>query len=51
MPAIITGSASGSSTMNSDCRAVMPTPWAASISAGSMPLSPVMLLRSTGSIE
>ena len=51
MPAIITGSASGSSTMISDCRRVMPTPLAASISAGSMPLSPVMPLRSTGSIE
>ncbi|MHC2576372.1 hypothetical protein ACVMHR_001111 [Bradyrhizobium diazoefficiens] len=51
MPAIITGSASGSSTRTSDCRAVMPTPSAASISAGSMPFSPVMPLRSTGSIE
>ena len=51
MPAIMTGSASGSSTMTSDCREVMPTPLAASISAGSMPFSPVMPLRSTGSIE
>ena len=51
VPAILTGSASGSSTIRSDCRAVMPTPLAASISAGSMPLRPVMPLRSTGSIE
>ncbi len=51
MPAMITGSASGNSTMMRDCRAVMPTPCAASVNAGSMPCRPVMVLRSTGSIE
>jgi len=51
MPAMITGSASGSSTDNSDCCSVMPTPWAASRTAGSMPFSPVIVLRSTGSVE
>ena len=51
MPAIITGSASGNSTVNSDCEDVMPTPSAASTIAGSTPRSPVMVLRSTGSIE
>ncbi len=51
MPAIITGSASGNSTVNSDCRGVMPTPWAASRIAASTPFRPVMVLRSTGSIE
>ena len=45
------GSASGSSTMVSDCRDVMPTPCAASVRAGSMPCRPVMVLRRTGSIE
>ncbi len=51
MPAIITGSASGNSTMNSDCRDVMPTPCAASRIAGSTPCRPVMVLRNTGSME
>jgi len=51
MPAIITGSASGSSTMKSDCRGVIPTPWAASRMASSTPFKPVIVLRSTGSIE
>src|SRR5262249_48820328 len=51
MPAMMTGSASGSSTENSDWLDVMPTPWAASTSEGSTPFSPVMVLRSTGSIE
>jgi hypothetical protein len=51
MPAIITGSAKGSSTMVSDCRGVMPTPCAASSRAASTPFSPVMVLRSTGSME
>ncbi|MGY3443198.1 hypothetical protein ACVW17_003199 [Bradyrhizobium sp. USDA 4473] len=51
MPAMITGSANGSSTVNSDCRGVMPTPRAASSNAGSTPFSPVMVLRSTGSME
>ena len=51
MPAMITGSASGSSTMASDCRCVMPTPSAASLIAASTPLRPVMVFRSTGSME
>ena len=37
--------------MVSTWRSVIPTPCAASISAGSTPSSPVMVLRSTGSIE
>ncbi len=37
MPAMITGSASGSSTMRSDCRDVMPTASVASMMAGSIP--------------
>ena len=49
-PAMITGSASGSSTMVSDCRGVMPTPSAASMMAGSIPCSPVMVFRKTGSM-
>ena len=48
---MITGAASGSSIIHSDCRSVMPTPRAASVSTGSTPFSPVMVLRSTGSIE
>ena len=36
---------------NSDCRGVMPTPCAASRIAASTPCRPVMVLRSTGSIE
>jgi len=51
MPAMITGSASGNSTMMSDCRRVMPTPSAASLIAGSTPCNPVMVFRSTGSME
>ena len=51
MPAMMTGIASGSSTMVSDWRGVMPTPCAASRMAGSMPCNPVMVLRSTGSTE
>ena len=47
----MTGSASGNSTVNSDCRGVMPTPCAASRMAASTPCKPVMVLRSTGSIE
>jgi hypothetical protein len=51
MPAIITGSASGNSTLSNDWRGVMPTPCAASRIAGSTPFRPVMVLRSTGSME
>ncbi len=51
MPAMITGAASGSSTSHKDWRGVMPTPWAAMRMAGSMPISAVMVLRSTGSME
>jgi hypothetical protein len=50
MPAMMVGSASGSSTISSDCARVMPTPRAASLTAGSMPLSPVIVFRSTGSM-
>ncbi len=50
MPAMITGSASGSSTIVSDCRRVIPTPSAASVIAGSMPCNPVIVFRSTGSM-
>jgi hypothetical protein len=51
-PAMITGSASGSSTMVSDCRRVMPTPSAASVDGGNrQPFNPVIVFRSTGSIE
>ncbi len=51
MPAMMMGSASGSSTMNSVWRGVMPTPSAASLIAGSRPTMPVTVLRSTGSME
>ncbi|MEJ0042583.1 MAG: hypothetical protein WDM81_10365 [Rhizomicrobium sp.] len=51
MPAMMTGAASGSSTWNSDWLGVMPTPRAAIFTAGSMPASPVIVLRNTGSIE
>ena len=40
MPAITTGAASGASTSRSFCAAVMPTPSAASRTAGSMPVKP-----------
>ena len=48
-PATITGSASGSSTRKSCCAGVMPTPRAASISAGETPAMPVTVLRKMGS--
>ena len=48
-PATMTGMASGSSTRQSCCHSVMPTPRAASVSAGSTPAMPVTVLRSTGS--
>jgi len=48
-PATITGSASGSSTRQSCWRGVMPTPSAASRTAGSTPASPVTVLRRIGS--
>jgi hypothetical protein len=47
-PPTITGSASGSSTRTSSSRGVIPTPRAASRSAGSMPASPVTVLRRIG---
>ena len=43
-----TGIASGSSTIRSCCRGVMPTPRAASVRAGSTPRMPITVLRSTG---
>ena len=49
-PAMMTGSASGSSTITSDWRSVMPTPAAACLSAGSTAMMPVMVLRTTGSM-
>ena len=48
-PATIVGNASGSSTRRRRCPRVMPTPRAASITAGSTPDSPVTVLRSMGS--
>ena len=48
---MMSGAASGSSTMVSTCRSRMPTPRAAMISAGSVLASAVTVLRSTGSIE
>jgi hypothetical protein len=36
--------------MRRDCQRVMPTPWAASVIAGSMVVSPVTAFRSTGSM-
>jgi hypothetical protein len=51
MPAMMTGSASGNSTIRRDCEGVMPAPCAASSTAGSMPFKPVIVFRSTGSIE
>jgi hypothetical protein len=49
-PAMMTGSARGSSTMASDCHPVMPTPVAACLIAGSTARMPVMVLRTTGSM-
>ena len=49
-PAMMTGSASGSSTIASDWRSVMPTPAAACLRAGSTAMMPVMVLRTTGSM-
>jgi hypothetical protein len=50
MPATITGSARGSSTRASCCRSVIPTPRAASITAGSTPSIPATVLRRIGSV-
>ena len=50
-PAMITGAASGSSTWKSFWRGVMPTPSAASFSAGSTPVTPVTPFRRIGSME
>jgi hypothetical protein len=50
-PAMITGAARGSSTRHSRWRSVMPTPRAASITAGSTPVRPATVLRRIGSIE
>ena len=49
MPATITGIASGSSTRARRWRSVMPTPAAASRSAGSTPAIPATVLRRIGS--
>ncbi len=48
-PAMITGSARGSSIRSSTAVWDIPTPRAASTSVGSTPRSPSMVLRSTGS--
>ncbi len=48
-PATITGIASGSSTRRSSSASVMPTPRAASTSAGSTPAIPTSVLRRIGS--
>ncbi|MCY1172836.1 hypothetical protein D9M73_129800 [compost metagenome] len=48
-PAISTGATNGASTKRSFCHAVMPMPSAASITAGSIPASPVTPLRRIGS--
>ena len=50
-PAMSSGVASGSSTRQSRCQSVMPTPRAASTIAGSMLRIPATPLRITGSIE
>jgi hypothetical protein len=50
-PAMITGAARGSSTCSSRWRSVMPTPFAASTTAGSTPVRPATVFRSIGSIE
>ena len=50
-PAISSGMASGNSTRQSRCQSVMPTPRAASTSAGSMLRMPATPLRIIGSIE
>ena len=49
MPAMIVGAANGACTQSSFCRRVMPTPSAASVIAGSTPVSPVTALRMIGS--
>ena len=48
-PARISGTASGSSTLVSTPSGDIPMPRAASVSVGSMPRSPAMVLASTGS--
>ena len=50
-PAMITGAASGSSTRQSFCAEVMPTPSAASRMAGSTPRIPAAPFLRIGSIE
>ena len=50
-PAMIVGSASGSSTWISDCIGVMPTPMAACLIEASTPSTPVIVFRRIGSIE
>src|SRR5580700_8306112 len=50
-PAINTGAASGNSMRNNRCRFVIPTPRAASMTAGSRFVSPVTPLRRIGNIE
>ncbi len=47
-PAIITGRASGSRTIHSRCQAVMPMPWAASLTSAGTPSSPAIVLRTIG---
>jgi hypothetical protein len=49
IPATITGIASGSSTRRSCSDGVIPTPCAASITAGSIEESPATVFLSTGS--
>ena len=49
-PAIATGAASGASTRRNRWRGVMPTPRAASITAGSSPVSAATPFRSIGSM-
>ena len=51
MPEIMTGSASGNWTVNSDCRGNMPTAFAASQDRRIDALHPVMVLRKTGGIN
>ena len=48
-PASSTGSASGTSTCQNTCRAVIPMPRAASAAAGGTAASPASVLRATGS--
>jgi hypothetical protein len=50
-PAMITGAASGSSTCISFWREVIPTPSAASVTAGSTPRMPAVPFRRIGSME